>query len=374
MREDGPEDAPMMVSPPTGAACPFSARPPNCLRDAQMFVFPSGSRCIALFFQGQSRMCRTRPWFVALLLACMALLDARASMIQGDNSAACTTDACCLDMYRRGVKRMPWCVADVVVDTQAGGCRVVQRCASDELCAEEKHECIDASSSMAGLHISSGCSTCDLSNCNPCDGRQCNISTCECEQVNTTVVCPEGKRCFSLDRSCIPETCSNAADCTSDGIFCNGAPACSTNNTCVVVAPCESSAPLCSEDFQTCNAICISDADCALPKQTFCDNFRQCDVASDFCIFQSVPRCNPVNETCDPLNELCVHAPPAPIPAPQHSSLVNGSVLAKWVLIIWLFTFVGGVLCAVVIWLSQKPRRDRSNSATDKGVKTNRRR
>ena len=319
-------------------------------------------------------MQHARLWLsVLLLLVGTVLMCARASMIQDIDVVTCTTDACCRAMYLSGVTTMPWCAADIVSDAQEGGCHVVPRCALSETCLEAAHECVNASRMATIISTAS----CDASACNRCNGQQCNVTSGMCDRVADPVVCTEGTQCHSFDPRCNVQSCSADIDCTSDGIFCNGVPRCNSSGLCAIVQPCKSIAPMCSEAFQKCNAICVSDVDCALPAQTFCDTYRVCDAEADFCLRDALPRCNPANQTCDPINKICDLAPPAGVPAPLPPSLVNGNVLAKWVLIIWLFTFVGGVLCVVIVWLSQKPRRGRANSTTStamvKPVANNRR-
>jgi hypothetical protein len=316
-------------------------------------------------------------WLPVLIVLIAALNCVRASWTQDMGMTECVTDTCCRAMYRKGMTSVSWCVADIVADTPSG-CRVVPRCESDEVCMAEDHVCVSAAHAAAVVANTTANTTCTQTNCNLCNGEACSNLTHLCERIQDPVVCPEGTQCFALNHSCIPQTCTTDAQCTNDdGVFCNGTPKCNLGtNTCVVVPPCESSAPLCSETFRKCNAICASDADCTLPAQTFCDNWRPCDAEADFCLSKALPRCNPANETCDPLNKICVLAPPAPVPGPQRLTLLDGNVLAKWVLIIWLFTFVGAVLCAVIIWLSRaRTSRKRSNSLTDaKPAETRRRR
>lgn len=286
-----------------------------------------------------------------LIVMCFVAI-ALAVSIQDRGAVPCTTDACCLAMYKASVHSMSWCIADVVVAESGHGCRIVPRCSSKERCVASTREC---TALPLPSHVSAAVATCDPLACNLCNGQACNITTDTCEQVGAPVVCGEGTRCSPVSHQCVATPCESDTDCTGDTIFCNGAPRCNFNtNSCEIMPACpRQDAPLCSETLRQCNAICVSDADCMLPEQEFCDMVRTCDAKDDWCR-QAAPRCNAVTETCDPLNRVCVPLGPVPSSRPSTPSLVDGNALFKWVLIIWLFTFLCVILCCIVVWLARQ--------------------
>jgi hypothetical protein len=242
------------------------------------------------------------------------------------------------------------------------------RCDDNNACTKDtctNNVCINQPSCPNGTVCAMSVLTCqplcNITACSQCDGNNCNYTTNTCMYNNSAPsVCKQNEQCDRIFGSCGPIQCMSDADCVDNGVFCDGLTKCNIiTGICYVAAQCTGPHDVCLEDLRKCNHICSVDTDCAFPKSSFCDNYRPCDRANDFCLI-SRPRCNPVNETCDPFNLVCIaggqDATPTHNPA---LSLNNGYTVAKWVILLWLFTFIGVVLCIAVCYNARYRKRNR---------------
>ena len=163
--------------------------------------------------------------------------------------------------------------------------------ANDSLCPDDGQFCNGVESCDAVLDcVSSG---------DPCmPGELCNEVTNTCGECLVNGDCDDGVAC--TDNFCVSGSCVftvNNANCTDDGVFCNGPEICDAVNDCVSAGdPCEPG-ELCDEANDSCGE-CVVDADC--DDGVFCNGAETCvgggcQAGSDPCPGQL---CDEVTDTC----------------------------------------------------------------------------
>lgn len=243
------------------------------------------------------------------------------SLVLCDDMDGCTTDSC-----------------------DSNVCRHVEQCPAGLVCADSVRTCQVP---------------CNLTTCSTCDGNACEYVNNTCVTGGPPVVCSPQQQCNPLFGTCQNIPCALDAQCPNSGIFCDGRSGCNLLlGECHVVPQCTGADEICLEDLRQCNNVCAVDTDCSFPESTYCDNFRPCDRARDYCL-TSRPRCNPVNETCDPFNRECVPGGPTTTPSPSVAR-VNGRAVFLWVAVIFLFTLVFCILGVAIIHLL-RPRSRRAD-------------
>ncbi len=190
------------------------------------------------------------------------------------------------------------CDADLC-DEDTDTCTVV--CETDADCADDGVFCngTESCDTDSGECVSSG---------DPCaEGEDCDETDDECDTPCTDDVdCDDEDAC--TDDACTDGECGSTTPSVDDGVFCNGTESCDSATGDVTSSgdPCDATAgEVCDEDLDECTVTeCTDDADCT-DDGLFCNGTESCDTAASACVSSGDP-CTAAGETCDEASGACV--------------------------------------------------------------------
>jgi hypothetical protein len=155
----------------------------------------------------------------------------------------------------RGLSRWGTLCGVLAMLTFVAGCPLLQpgqRCETNADCPDDGNFC-------SGDPVCQGNGRCGFTG-NPCTGATpvCVEETDSCVECVENDDCGSGEACS--DNVCV-DTCSEDADCTDDGLFCNGDPVCTEGLCDTTGNPCSGDTPVCVEATDEC-VECVGDGDC----------------------------------------------------------------------------------------------------------------